>query len=122
MASVRKPGTVTPPASIPAPPVDLTDQKIVALAARVGRIVGAAQGKVEKVIAKRPRTLAALRAKVVRKAKPAVKARGRSGGVVDAPGKKHRGPLPSTPGVKHSDERIAKSRLGKTARRPQRRG
>jgi hypothetical protein len=122
MASVRKPGIVTPAASVPAPPAELTDQKIVALAERVGRIVGATQGKVEKVIAKRPRTMAALRAKVLKKAKPAVKARGRSGGVVDAPGKKHRGPMPSTPGVKHSDEQIAKGRLGKTARRPQRRG
>jgi hypothetical protein len=122
MRSVRKPGTVTSVASDPAPAADLTEQKIIALAQRVGRIVGTAQAKAEKVIAKRPRPIAALRAKVAKNTKAAVKARGRSGGVVDAPGKKHRGPVPSTPGVKHSDERIAKGRLGKTARRPQRRG
>ena len=35
---------------------------------------------------------------------------GRSGGVVDAPGKKHRRPPPAAHGVKHSDETIAKGR------------
>lgn len=33
---------------------------------------------------------------------------GRSGGKVDAPGKKHRGAPPATPGIKHSDLMIPK--------------
>jgi hypothetical protein len=38
------------------------------------------------------------------KGKPA----GRSGGKVDAPGKKHRGAPAATPGIKHSDLMIPK--------------
>jgi hypothetical protein len=33
---------------------------------------------------------------------------GRSGGIVDAPGKRHRPPPPSARGVKHSDQHISK--------------
>ena len=42
--------------------------------------------------------------------------RGRSGGVVDAPGKKHRAPRPTLHGAKHSDERIAKLRTANEVR------
>jgi hypothetical protein len=45
------------------------------------------------------------------------RSRGRSGGVVDAPGKKHRKPMPSTPGTKHSDTRIAKMKVVAESRR-----
>lgn len=49
----------------------------------------------------------------------AADAKSRSGGVVDGPGKRHRKPAPSTPGIKHSDERIAKLRAANTLpRRP----
>lgn len=41
-------------------------------------------------------------------------AKSRSGDVVAAPGKRHRKPAPSTPGIKHSDERIAKLRAANT--------
>ena len=43
-------------------------------------------------------------------AKNSDRSTGRSGGVVDAPGKRHRRPPPNGHGVKHSDETIAKSR------------
>lgn len=43
--------------------------------------------------------------------------KGRSGGVVDAPGKRHRPAPPSTPGVKHSDERISKLKSSASTRR-----
>ena len=43
--------------------------------------------------------------------------KGRSGGVVDAPGKTHRPAPPSTPGVKHSDERISKLKSSVATRR-----
>jgi len=47
---------------------------------------------------------------------------GRSGGAVDAPGKAHRKPGASTPGVKLSNLMVPKAAVGKLARRPQRRG
>jgi hypothetical protein len=47
---------------------------------------------------------------------------GRSGGIVDAPGKQHRLRAPSTRGVKHSDQTISKITGAKTMRRGQRRG
>jgi hypothetical protein len=40
--------------------------------------------------------------------------RGRSGGVVDAPGKKHRKPMPTDPGANIADSQAAKMRTAKT--------
>jgi hypothetical protein len=40
--------------------------------------------------------------------------RGRSGGIVDAPGKKHRRPMPSDPGANRADSQAAKMRAAKT--------
>ena len=42
------------------------------------------------------------------------KSKGRSGGVVDAPGKKHRKPLPRDPGVNRAASQAAKLRTSKT--------
>ena len=42
------------------------------------------------------------------------KARGRSGGVVDAPGKKHRKPMPADPRTNVADSQAAKMRTAKT--------
>jgi hypothetical protein len=46
---------------------------------------------------------------------------GRSGGIVDAPGKKHRKPLPRDPGANRADSQAAKMRtaapMAKTSRR-----
>jgi hypothetical protein len=42
---------------------------------------------------------------------------GRSGGKVDAPGKRHRKPPPSARGTKHSDEMIPKMRASQMMRR-----
>ena len=47
---------------------------------------------------------------------------GRSGGKVDAPGKKHRKPPASVRGAKHSDETISKGKGAQTMRRGRRRG
>jgi hypothetical protein len=51
---------------------------------------------------------------------------GRSGGAVDAPGKKHRTPMPSESGAtgapRGEGSRIAKLRIGQEARKQQRRG
>jgi hypothetical protein len=54
-------------------------------------------------------------------AAPPIENTGRSGGVVDAPGKKHRKPLPSDPGAKIVSSQAAKMRtatpMAKTNRR-----
>ena len=42
------------------------------------------------------------------------KAKGRSGGVVDAPGKKHRKPMPSDPDANVTDSQAAKMRTATT--------
>jgi hypothetical protein len=39
---------------------------------------------------------------------------GRSGGAVDAPGKKHRKPMPTDPGANIADSQAAKMRTAKT--------
>jgi hypothetical protein len=47
---------------------------------------------------------------------------GRSGGKVDAPGKKHRGAPAATPGIKHSDLMIPKVTAAQKMRKGGRRG
>ena len=47
---------------------------------------------------------------------------GRSGGKVDAPGKKHRKPPASVRGARHSDETISKLKSAQAVRRGPRRG
>jgi hypothetical protein len=42
------------------------------------------------------------------------RSRGRSGGIVDAPGKKHRRPLPTDPEANRADSQAAKMRAAKT--------
>ena len=42
------------------------------------------------------------------------KAKGRSGGVVDAPGKKHRRPMQADPGANIADSQAAKMRMART--------
>jgi hypothetical protein len=42
------------------------------------------------------------------------KTQGRSGGVVDAPGKRHRKPMPTDPGATIADSQAAKMRIART--------
>jgi hypothetical protein len=42
------------------------------------------------------------------------RSRGRSGGIVDARGKKHRSPTPTNPGANRADSQAAKMRAAKT--------
>jgi hypothetical protein len=121
--------------------VDSVEERVVVIAEQVGRIVGTVQAKAEgwfdrkalsdqfasvrdkaaemvehltgaaeRVLSKATRTQAA--------AAGTRSSRGRSGDMVDAPGKKHRKPMPSTHGTKHSDTRIAKMKVSNEARRP----
>jgi hypothetical protein len=103
------------------------EQRVVAFAEQVGRVVGTVQAKTEgwldrKKLAEQITHVRDGAADLLKHlssgngqtSTPAVtrsKAadpNGRSGGRVDAPGKRHRKPVPSTKGVKHSDTRVAK--------------
>ena len=132
------------PPGTSASPSDAIEQRVVAFAEQLGRLVGTVQAKadgwmdlpaLEEQVARirdsaagllgqlgtggktpGPRTRAKARARV-----KAVKATGattgRSGGKVDAPGKKHRKPAGRPPSVKHSNEMIPKGTAARRMRR-----
>lgn len=127
--------------------VDSVEWQVVALAEQVGRIVGTVQAKAEgwfdrkalsdqlagvrdtaadmvqhlaDAVEKAPLragTRSSRRSSTSLEPSRASSSDGRSGGSVDAPGKKHRKPAPTTPGVKHSDTRIAKMKFANETRR-----
>jgi hypothetical protein len=85
------------------------EQRVVAAAEQIGRIVGTVQAKTEGWLG---RTGSSAEKQARTSPRPP-----RSGGVVDAPGKQHRRPMPSQSGVKHSDARIAKMKASNRSRR-----
>lgn len=108
---------------------DATEQQVLAFAEQVGRIAGTLQTKAEgwmdrealaAQIARVRDGAASLLEQLAAGAKTTPDANtsgparpvagGRSGGVVDAPGKKHRKPLPSDPGASRVDSQAAKLR------------
>jgi hypothetical protein len=116
------------------------EEKVLALAEQMGRLIGTVQGKAEGWLD--PRYMRDQLTRIQEGAgdllshlgsaadksgestrQPAVRAsRGRSGGKVDAPGKKHRPPPPSTRQAKPSDDRVAKLRAAnRSIRRPRQR-
>jgi hypothetical protein len=118
--------------------VESVDQRVVAFAEQVGRIVGTVQAKAEgwfdrqalsdqfasvrDSAAEMVRHLAStkkapVKASHAKAADATQRSQGRSGGIVDAPGKKHRKAPPSAPGTKHSDTRIAKMKVVNESRR-----
>ena len=90
---------------------DAVEQRVVAVAEQIGRVVGTVQAKTEGLLGRKGSGRGSMAAK------SSSAATSRSGGVVDAPGKRHRGPMPSQPGVKHSDTRIAKMKTLTESRR-----
>ena len=99
---------------------DQVGHKVVAVAEQLGRIIGTVQAKVEglkrgKRSPKKPAPSAKAPTKVLTKAVSRAAALP-SRPNVDAPGKRHRKPVPSDPGVKHSDERIAKLKSANESR------
>ena len=147
MARSTARGKAGEPPSSSRPAADPVEQKVVALAEQMGRLIGTIQAKAEGWLEgqslhdqlNRIRESAAevltnlTQARASRASSggkpeaadttrtssstPTTSARGGSGGVVDAPGKKHRAPAPTAHGVKHSDERIAKMKLANEAQR-----
>ena len=113
---------------------DAMEQRVVAFAEQLGRIAGTVQAKAEGWMDRDTlsRQIASVRdgaaelleqlwadaskeSKSRRPSTPAPKAsRGRSGGVVDAPGKKHRKPLATDPRATVANSQAAKMRTAKT--------
>ena len=116
-----------------AAPSDI-EKQVLAFAEQLGRIAGTVQAKAEgwidreavnKQIATARDAAADLldqladaanasRKSTVEAARKSKDAKGRSGGVVDAPGKKHRKQPPSDPGANRADSQAAKMRTAKT--------
>ena len=113
---------------------DAMEQRVVAFAEQLGRIAGTFQAKAEGWLDREAltRQIASVRdgaaelleqlagdAPKGSKRTPAATAaprqtKGRSGGMVDAPGKKHRKPMPTDPGANIADSQAAKMRTAKT--------
>jgi hypothetical protein len=123
--------------------VDGLEERVVAFAEQLGRIAGTVQAKTAgwmdgdtlKNELARVRDGAADLLQQLTADAPAVaenepttepairRSPGRSGGIVDAPGKKHRPPTPTDPGANRADSQAAKMRAAKTmVKTPRRRG
>ena len=113
---------------------DAIEQRVLAFAEQLGRIAGTfqarAEGWMDREALKKQiagvrdgaadlleqlagEATEALQKKPAASAAPGL-AKGRSGGVVDAPGKKHRKPMPTDPGANIADSQAAKMRTAKT--------
>ena len=115
-----------------APVTDATEQRLVKFAEQLGRMAGTLQAKADGWIDREAlnKQIASVRdgaaelikhlgvgAKKAAKKKPAPAARatkGRSGGTVDAPGKKHRKPGPANPDESIVASQAEKMRAAKT--------
>jgi hypothetical protein len=112
------------------------EQRVVAFAEQVGRVVGTVQAKTEGWLDRQKLTeqithvrdsasdllkhLSRGNGEALEPALKRAKAadpKGRSGGIVDAPGKRHRKPSPSVRGAKKSDTRLAKMKTLNADRR-----
>ena len=135
--------STAPITSAGTPRVDGLEQRVLAFAEQLGRIAGTVQAKaagwmdgdaLKKELA-RVRDGAADLLQRLTPDTPAVAenrptggaarrpSRARSGGIVDAPGKKHRSPMPTDPGANRADSQAAKMRAAKTmVKTPRRRG
>lgn len=123
------------------PTPDTVDQRVVAFAEHLGRIAGTFHGKakgwmdreaVTKQISDVRDRAAQLLEHLAETATNAPRsnetataalkgAGGRSGGVVDAPGKRHRKPSPTDPGANIADSQAAKMRTARTMVKTRRR-
>ncbi len=108
--------------------MDAVEARVIAFSEQLGRVVGTVQAKAEgwldrdalkKQISDIRDSAADLIEQISRGGKPAVKkavatvTKGRSGGVVDAPGKKHRKPMPKDARAVAADARTKTMRGAK---------
>ena len=138
----RRNSNLGPNTSSGTPTADVLEERVVAFAEQLGRIAGTVHAKaagwmdgdaLKKELA-RVRDGAADLLQRLTPDVPAVaensptagaapRSRARSGGMVDAPGKKHRPPMPADPGGNRADSQAAKMRAAKTmVKTPRRRG
>ena len=133
-SATRRHSSAAPNTSSGTPRVDGLEERVLAFAEQLGRIAGTVQAKtagwmdgdtLKKELARvrdgaadllRQLTADAPAAAENRPTAEAVirSSRGRSGGIVDAPGKKHRPPMPTDPGANRADSQAAKMRAAKT--------
>ena len=122
------------------PTADVLEERVVAFAEHLGRIAGTVQAKAAGWMDgdALKKELARVRdgaADLLQRLTPVVaentpnagaaprRSRARSGGMVDAPGKKHRAAMPTDPGANRADSQAAKVRAAKTmVKTPRRRG
>jgi len=142
-SATQRNSKMAPTTSSGAPRVDALEERVLAFAEQLGRIAGTVQAKTAgwidgdalKTELARVRDGAAdLLQQLTANAKsmaettapggPAPRrTQGRSGGTVDAPGKKHRPRMPADPGANRADSQAAKIRAAKTMiKTPRRRG
>jgi hypothetical protein len=131
--SATQPDSNTAPIPSPAAPnVDELEKRVLAFAEQLGRIAATVQAKtagwmdgdaLKKELARVRDGAADLLQQLTANAPPTAasrptaapsRSRGRSGGIVDAPGKKHRPPMPTDPGATRADSQAAKMRAAKT--------
>ena len=141
-SATRRNANSAPNTSSATPRADGLEERVLAFAEQLGRIAGTVQAKragwmdgdaLKKELT-RVRDGAAVLLQQLTAAAPPValsrpadrpaprKSQGRSGGIVDAPGKKHRPPMPSDPGANRADSQAAKMRAAKTMVKTPRRG
>jgi len=129
----RNPITATTTSSR-ATTADGMEERVLAFAEQLGRIAGTVQAKtagwmdgdaLKKELARVRDGAADLLQQLTADAPPIAvskptggpaprRSRGRSGGIVDAPGKKHRPPMPTDPEANRADSQAAKMRAAKT--------
>jgi hypothetical protein len=111
---------------------DTLEQRVVAFAEELGRLAGTFQARAEgwldrealrkQIVSVRDAAAEMLEQLAGGSTEPSTRVpsaghgntRGRSGGVVDAPGKKHRKPMPADPGAYQAASQAAKMRAAKT--------
>ena len=127
-SATRRNSSMAPNTSSGTPRADVLEERVVAFAEQLGRIAGTVQAKtpgwmdgdaLKKELARVRDGAADLLqqltadAQEVGENRPTAgaaprRSRGRSGGIVDAPGKKHRPPMPTDRGANRADSQAAK--------------
>jgi hypothetical protein len=133
-SATQRDSSAAPTTSSDTPTVDGLEERVLAFAEQLGRIAGTVQAKtagwmngdaLKKELARVRDGAAELLQQLTADAPPVAVStrtgdpaprttRGRSGGVVDAPGKKHRPPMPTDPGANRVGSQAAKMRAAKT--------
>ena len=133
-SSTERDSSTAPIPSSGTPTVDGLEKRVLAFAEQLGRIAGTMHARtagwmdgdaLKKELARVRDGAAELLQELTADAPPvavstrtgglaARRTRGRSGGIVDAPGKKHRPPMPTDPGANRADSQAAKMRAAKT--------